>query len=76
MVGIAVIGIDLGMTKSCVAVWQNDHVEIIVDDQGKILMPSERLIGDDAKNHVAINPDNTIYSKLLHSLCSILYFYV
>lgn len=62
------IGIDLGMTKSCVAVWQNDHVEIIVDDQGKRLMPSyvaftetERLIGDDAKNQVAMNPNNTIY---------------
>ena len=75
------IGIDLGtsyswaslytfhctyISFSCVGVWQNDHVEIIANDQGNRTTPSyvsfsdnERLIGDAAKNQVAMNPYNT-----------------
>ncbi|KAK1357285.1 hypothetical protein POM88_050541 [Heracleum sosnowskyi] len=64
----AAIGIDLGTTYSCVGVWQHDRVEIIANDQGNRTTPSyvgftdtERLIGDSAKNQVAMNPINTVF---------------
>ncbi|XP_075669174.1 heat shock cognate 70 kDa protein-like [Castanea sativa] len=62
------IGIDLGTTYSCVAVWQNERVEIIVNDQGNRTTPSyvaftptQRLVGDAAMNQVACNPTNSVY---------------
>ena len=65
------IGIDLGTTNSCVAVWQNERVEIIVNDQGNRTTPSyvafthmERLVGDAARTQVARNPTNSVFGNL------------
>ncbi|CAN6307111.1 unnamed protein product [Urochloa humidicola] len=62
------VGIDLGTTYSCVAVWRNDRGEVIPNDQGNLLTPScvafagaERLVGDAAVNQAALNPANTIH---------------
>eukprot|EP01055_Gregarina_sp_Pseudo9_P005781 Gregarina_sp_Pseudo_9__5780@NODE_860_length_2123_cov_269_570058_g808_i0_p1_GENE_NODE_860_length_2123_cov_269_570058_g808_i0NODE_860_length_2123_cov_269_570058_g808_i0_p1_ORF_typecomplete_len658_score251_37HSP70/PF00012_20/3_2e129MreB_Mbl/PF06723_13/2_3e28MreB_Mbl/PF06723_13/1_8e03PilM_2/PF11104_8/21PilM_2/PF11104_8/6_4e06StbA/PF06406_11/2_1e06StbA/PF06406_11/1e02DDR/PF08841_10/0_00058DDR/PF08841_10/5_7Hydantoinase_A/PF01968_18/3_7Hydantoinase_A/PF01968_18/0_063PpxGppA/PF02541_16/0_017PpxGppA/PF0 len=64
-----VIGIDLGTTYSCVAIYKNGRVEIIPNDQGNRITPSyvgytptgERLIGEAAKNQATIYPSETIF---------------
>ncbi|OHT11192.1 78 kDa glucose-regulated protein [Tritrichomonas foetus] len=63
-----VIGIDLGTTYSCVAIYQNGKVDIIANEAGSRITPSvvsfgesERLVGDAAKHQMTINPTNTIF---------------
>ncbi|KAL9247625.1 hypothetical protein vseg_021039 [Gypsophila vaccaria] len=62
------IGIDLGTTYSCVAVWQHGRIEIITNDLGNRTTPScvaftqsHRLIGDAAMYQAAVNSANTIF---------------
>lgn len=82
------VGIDLGTTYSCVGVFQHGKVEIIANDQGNRTTPSyvaftdtERLIGDAAKNQVAMNPNNTIFGKsdilifAVHRFCGGFFFF-
>jgi heat shock 70kDa protein 1/2/6/8 len=64
------IGIDLGTTYSCVAVWRRNRGEVIANDQGSRLTPScvaftdiERLVGEGAKNQAYRNPTNTVYGE-------------
>lgn len=66
------IGIDLGTTYSCVSVLQNGTVKIIPNEQGNRITPSyvaftktERLIGEAAKNQIAMNSENTIFGKFI-----------
>ena len=58
----------MGTTYSCVGIFRDDRIEIIANDQGNRTTPSfvaftdtERLIGDAAKNQVAMNPINTVF---------------
>jgi heat shock 70kDa protein 1/2/6/8 len=63
------IGIDLGTTYSCVGIFQNGKVDIVIDpNSGSRTMASyvaftdtERLIGNIAKNQSSMNPKNTVY---------------
>ena len=65
------IGIDLGTTYSCVAVWRHGRVEICPNELGNRITPSyvafqpdgggTRLVGDAAKNQAAQNPVNTVF---------------
>jgi L1 cell adhesion molecule like protein len=62
------IGIDLGTTYSCVDIFRHNRVDIIANEMGNRTTPlyvaftaNERLIGDAAKNQVAMNATNTVF---------------
>ena len=65
-----IIGIDLGTTNSCVAVFEGGEAVVIPNPEGARTTPSvvaftktgERLIGQVAKRQAITNPDKTISS--------------
>ena len=65
-----IIGIDLGTTNSCVAVFEGNEPVVIANSEGKRTTPSvvgfvkdgERKVGDPAKRQAITNPTNTVYS--------------
>ncbi|MDD6009648.1 MAG: molecular chaperone DnaK [Prevotellaceae bacterium] len=65
-----IIGIDLGTTNSCVAVFEGNEPVVIANSEGKRTTPSvvgfvdggERKIGDPAKRQAITNPMKTVYS--------------
>ena len=75
-----VIGIDLGTTNSCVAVYEGGEAKVIPNKEGKNTTPSivaftdkgEVLVGDPAKRQMVTNPEKTIYSikRIMGLMCS------
>ena len=65
-----IIGIDLGTTNSCVAVFEGNEPVVIANSEGKRTTPSivgfvkdgERKVGDPAKRQAITNPKNTVFS--------------
>lgn len=65
-----IIGIDLGTTNSCMAVYTGGESKVIANAEGSRTTPSvisitksgERLVGQAAKRQAITNPQNTIYS--------------
>ncbi len=65
-----VIGIDLGTTNSCMAVFESGEGRVINNKEGKATTSSvvaftdkgEVLVGDPAKRQAVTNPEKTIYS--------------
>jgi len=75
-----VIGIDLGTTNSCVAVYERGESKVIANKEGKNTTPSvvaftdkgEVLVGDPAKRQAVTNPKKTIYSikRIMGLMCN------
>ncbi|RWS03043.1 heat shock 70 kDa protein-like protein, partial [Leptotrombidium deliense] len=63
-----IIGIDLGTTHSCVAIYSNERLEVFENDHGLRTTPSnvaltenESIVGIEAKLHTCIDPSNTVF---------------
>ncbi len=64
------IGIDLGTTNSCVALYDDGDPQIIANAEGARTTPSivafsgtgEKLVGQIAKRQAVTNPENTVYA--------------
>ncbi|MBA2240198.1 MAG: molecular chaperone DnaK [Solirubrobacterales bacterium] len=64
------IGIDLGTTNSCVAVFEGGDPSVLENSEGGRTTPSvvafpesgDRLVGTVAKRQAVMNPENTIFS--------------
>ena len=69
-----IIGIDLGTTNSCVAVFEGGEPAVITNPEGSRTTPSvvafsksgERMIGQIAKRQAITNPDKTVMSIKRH----------
>ena len=65
-----IIGIDLGTTNSCVAVFEGGEPVVITNPEGARTTPSvvafsktgERMVGQVAKRQAITNPDRTVIS--------------
>jgi molecular chaperone DnaK len=65
-----VIGIDLGTTNSCVALFENGEGQVVANAEGTRTTPSivaftnsgEKLVGQIAKRQAVTNPENTIFA--------------
>jgi len=65
-----IIGIDLGTTNSCAAIFENGVPQVIPNLEGARTTPSivafsekgDRLVGQIAKRQAVVNPINTIYA--------------
>ena len=67
---MAIIGIDLGTTNSCVSIIDGDKTKVIENSEGDRTTPSyvaftddnETLVGQSAKRQAVTNPSNTLYA--------------
>jgi len=65
-----IIGIDLGTTNSCVAVYEGDQAKVIENAEGERTTPSvvaftdddQTLVGRPAKRQAVTNPTDTLYA--------------
>jgi len=75
-----IIGIDLGTTNSCIAVYERGESKVVTNKEGKNTTPSvvaftdkgEVLVGDPAKRQMVTNPEKTIYSikRIMGLMCN------
>ncbi|HIH2762243.1 MAG TPA: molecular chaperone DnaK [Candidatus Azoamicus sp.] len=65
-----IIGIDLGTTNSCVAIFENGQAKVIENEEGTRTTPSvvaylknnKKFVGSTAKNQRVSNPKNTLFA--------------